>query len=160
MKVLLIRHSTAVGPYEAPTDEMRWLSAAGRARMRQVARMVGAEVALTRIFASPLARALQTADLLAEGVGFSGAVEVWPALASEHGTSAQALAALDHAHDDDVVALVTHVPKVAVLAGHLLGRDRAPEFHTASVLALERDASGARELWVLDPERMTIVRRG
>ncbi|MCU0674900.1 MAG: histidine phosphatase family protein [Myxococcota bacterium] len=159
MKVLLIRHSTAVGPYEAPTDEMRWLSAAGRARMRLVARLVGAELTLTRIFASPLARALQTADLLAEHTGFAGAVEVWPALSAEHGTSAQALAALDHVRDDDVVALVTHVPKVAVLAGHLLGRDRVPEFHTATVLALHRDATGARELWTLDPERMTIVRR-
>jgi phosphohistidine phosphatase len=159
MKVLLIRHSTAVGPYEAPTDEMRWLSAAGRERMRRVATLVRGELVPTRIFASPLARALQTADLLAEGAGFAGAVEVWPALSAEHGTSAQALAALDHAADDDVVALVTHVPKVAVLAGHLLGRDRVPEFHTGTVLALERDASGARELWTLDPERLRLLRR-
>ncbi|MCB9619649.1 MAG: histidine phosphatase family protein [Sandaracinus sp.] len=159
MKVLLIRHSTAVGPYEAPTDEMRWLSGAGRARMRHVAALVRDELVPTRIFTSPLARTIQTADLLAEGVGFEGAVEVWPALAAEHGTSAQALAALDHAHDHDVVALVTHVPKVAVLAGHLLGRDRVPEFQTGTVLALERDGRGARELWTLDPERMQIVRR-
>ncbi len=159
MKVLLIRHSTAVGPYEAPTDDMRWLSAAGRARMRRVAALVRSELTITRIFASPLARALQTADLLAEGIGFDGEVVVWPALAAEHGTSAQALAALDHVGDDDVVALVTHVPKVAVLAGHLLGRDRVPEFQTGTVLALERDPLGARELWTLDPDRMALLRR-
>lgn len=159
MKVLLVRHSTAVGPYEAPTDDMRWLSAAGRARMRRVAALVRSELTITRIFASPLARALQTADLLAEGIGFDGEVVVWPALAAEHGTSAQALAALDHVGDDDVVALVTHVPKVAVLAGHLLGRDRVPEFQTGTVLALERDPLGARELWTLDPDRMVLRRR-
>lgn len=159
MKVLLVRHSTAVGPYEAPTDEMRWLSAAGRARMRTVAAMIAAELRPTRIFSSPLARALQTADLLAEGTGFRGAVEVWPSLASEHGTRAQALGALDQASDADVVALVTHVPKVSVLAGYLLGDDDVPSFDTGSVLALERTPSGeARMLWHLDADAMTLVR--
>ncbi|MBX3246193.1 MAG: histidine phosphatase family protein [Myxococcales bacterium] len=159
MKVLLVRHSTAVGPYEAPTDEMRWLSAAGRTRMRTVASMIAAELRPTRIFTSPLARAVQTADLLAEGTGFRGEVEVWPALAAEHGTSAQALAALDQATDGDVVALVTHVPKVAVLAGHLLGREHVPSFHTGTTLAVERAPSGgARLLWHLDPEGMRFIR--
>lgn len=159
MRVLLIRHSTAVDAYGAPTDETRWLTSEGRARMREVAAVVAREVVPTRIFTSPLVRAVQTADLLAEGTGYSGAVEVHAPLAAEHGTTAQALAVLERAGERDVVALVTHAPKVRVLAGHLAAVDRMPSFRTGAVCAIDvgRDGKGHFAFWI-EPDSGRVLR--
>lgn len=159
MRVLLIRHSIAVDPYGAPTDEMRWLTSEGRDRMRSVAQRVRREATPNRIFTSPLVRAVQTADLLAQGTGYSKAVEVHPPLAAEHGTTAQALSILDRLDHGDTVALVTHAPKVRVLAGHLAGVDRLPGFRTGTVCAVDisRTGKGSFGFW-LDPESDEAIR--
>ena len=158
MKVLLVRHSTAVDPYEAPTDDTRWLTAAGRARMRRVAERVAGEAAPTRIFTSPLVRAVQTAEILAGVGGFEGPLEVHPPLAVEYGTTAQALAVLEKMPADAVVALVTHAPKVRVLAGHLSGQGHMPGFRTGSVCCVELGEAGGRFEWMLDPETLQLHR--
>ncbi len=148
-----MRHSTAVDPYEAPTDESRWLTAAGRARMRVTAPLLGSRLQFTHLFTSPLVRAVQTADLLAEGTGFAGPIQAHAGLAAEYGTTAQALSVLDRLPDNAVVGLVTHAPKVRVLAGHLAGRTQMPGFRTGSacVIDITRDDRRSIAFW-LDPE--------
>ena len=149
-----MRHSTAVDPYAAPTDETRWLTAEGRARMRTLAPHVEKALGpLTHLFTSPLVRAVQTADLLAEGIGFKGAITVHQALAAEFGTTAQALSVLETLDERATVALVTHAPKVRVLAGHLSGEEMLPGFRTGSACCIDIDRSGTGKIafW-LDPE--------
>ena len=151
-----MRHSSAVDPYDADTDEQRWLTEAGRERMRRVAPVVVRELRPTHIYTSPLVRAVQTAEILA-GAAELDAVRVHGALAVEHGTSAEALAVLDSHRDGDVVTLVTHEPKVRVLAGHLGDLTHVPGFHTAGALAIEI-VRGAppRVLFWLDSKRLEL----
>ena len=148
MRVLVIRHSTAVDPYAAATDETRWLTEAGRRRIRRVGKLLLTEAPPTRIFVSPLVRAVQTAEALAAEVGLEGPIEATPVLAPEHGTTAQVCALLEDVGPGETVALVSHAPKVRVLAGHLAGEVSVPGFRTGSVCAIQ---DGAFEFWI-DPE--------
>ena len=154
-----MRHSTAVDPYGAPTDESRWLTSEGRVRMRNLVPVLGDALGpVSHFFTSPLVRAVQTADLLAEGLGFPGAVEVHRPLAAEFGTTAQALSVLEDMDPRATVVLVTHAPKVRVLAGHLSGRPQMPGFRTASACAvdIDRQGNGKVAFW-LDPEPARIL---
>ncbi len=155
MRVVLIRHSLAVDPYGAPTDETRWLTDDGRVRMRQVA----AELArlglnYSAVYTSPLVRAVQTAEILAHHhPSFEGPIEVHPPLCPDHGTTAQALSPLDRAGSDDVVVFVGHEPKIRVLAGHLSGLGRMPGFQPGSVCLVHVDVAEGRGAfeWMMDP---------
>lgn len=149
MKVLIIRHSSAVDPYAAPSDELRWLTAAGRERMQSVAKLIGAKVTITQIYTSPLVRAVQTAEILGLGIGYGGEIQVHGGLASEYGTTAQALSVLEKHNDNDVIALVSHAPKVRVLAGHLSGERKLQGFTTAATCCV--DTSTPKIDWFLDP---------
>ena len=142
-----MRHSTAVDPYEAPTDETRWLTGEGRARMRALTPALRDALGpLTHMFTSSLVRAVQTADLLGEGLGFEGAITVHRPLAPEFGTTAQALSVLEGLDPKATVALVTHAPKVRVLAGHLSGEATLPGFRTASACCVDIDRNGVGKI--------------
>src|SRR5262245_19157912 len=66
MHVLLVRHGTATSPDFAPTDEMRWLTDTGRLGVREIGRtLVGMGLRFSRMYTSPLVRAVQTAEILA-----------------------------------------------------------------------------------------------
>jgi len=158
--VLVARHSTAVDPYAAPSDDTRWLTSEGRSRMRRVATAIAGETKPTHIFTSPLVRAVQTAEILASGLAHDGPLEVHVPLSVDYGTTAQALAVLDDLPDDAVVALVSHMPKVRILAGHLANEERVPAFRTGSVFCVELSSSraSARFRWMLDPEPLRFSR--
>lgn len=157
MRVLLVRHAAAISQVACSTDEVRWLTTDGRATARRVGRAL-AELGLpiTCIYTSPLVRAVQTAEILADTTSFTGPLEVHEPLALERGTTAQALSPLDHAGDDDVVVLVTHEPKIRVLAGHLCGLRGFPGFQTAGacLVEYERVRQRGRFQWMLDPETL------
>ncbi|NLY95442.1 MAG: histidine phosphatase family protein [Myxococcales bacterium] len=129
MRVLVLRHGQAVDSFEALTDEQRWLTPTGRARVARMADVLVAEGWAPRvIFTSPLVRAVQTAEILAAASPRLERVEVNVALAPERGTTAQALACLDELDKNDTVALVSHEPKVRVLTGHLAQLAHLPIF--------------------------------
>lgn len=157
LKVVLVRHSTAVDPYDADTDEQRWLTSAGRERMRRVAPLLVGKLRPTHIYTSPLVRAVQTSEILAGEAGLD-TVTVHGALAVEYGTTAEALSVLDPHSPGDVVVLVTHEPKVRVLAGHLAGLSLVPGFHTGGAMAVEfPEASPVAELlWWLDSKTLEL----
>lgn len=78
----LIRHAEAVQRVPGGVDEFRYLTCRGRSRFRRVAaalRKLGIDPDF--IVTSPKVRALQTAEILAEGIRFSGEVIVAPLLA-------------------------------------------------------------------------------
>lgn len=151
MRVLLVRHGIAVGYYDAPSDEARWLTPEGRAGVHSVAkRLRELDVAPTRMLMSPLVRAAQTATILA-GDGFTGPLEVNSALSPEYGTSAQALAPLDEFDDDDTVVLVGHEPKIRGLAAHLAGSSPLPPFYPGAACMVEWTQGVGRFVFLLDP---------
>jgi phosphohistidine phosphatase SixA len=117
------------------------------------------ELRYSLIYTSPLVRAVQTAEILAATQpGFDGPLEVLSALSTEEGSAAQALSPLDRAGDDELIVMVTHMPKVGVLAAHLGQLAGAPSFRTGSVCLLSRQGSKGRFEWMLDPDTCELRR--
>lgn len=156
MRVVLVRHGEAVDTHAVSSDAVRYLTARGRRAVRQVgAALVEHGVSLTRIYTSPLVRAVQTAEILAGAVGLEGPVEVWAPLAG--GTTAHALAALDHALEDDVVALVGHEPSIRTMAAHLTGFARFPGFRTGGACIVDWRGDAGSFQWALDPKTLARI---
>jgi len=154
-----MRHGAAVDPNVAGGDPPRWLTPDGRRTVREQAkRIVGLEAAPSVILASPLVRAMQTAELIASGTGFEGEVRVAQELHPSFGTTAGAVEALLSAHAPVVVG-VGHEPTIRVLASHLAGRN-LPVFRTSMVccVRIEPDGSSHGE-WLLDPtQKVPLIR--
>lgn len=155
-----MRHGEAVDMRSAPTDALRWLSDAGRRSTHRVGKALARlDLPYSCIYTSPLVRAVQTAEILAAThPGFDGPIEVHPALASEEGTTAQALEPLDHAGEHDVVVLVTHMPKVEILGAHLCQMQHFASFRTAAASLIEVDQGVGAFRWMLDPETLELQR--
>lgn len=135
MKLYLIRHADAVREDVVGSDSDRWLSLRGREDARVLARLLrGEQVSLDAIVSSPLVRAIQTAELVANGLDFLGAVEVLPSLAPgcHPRRAAEELAARGRA-----IAVVGHAPGMSALAAFVLGRPGFPAFQTAQCAAIE-----------------------
>lgn len=138
MQLYLIRHAEAVSEEVAGGDHDRWLSARGRDAARGLAALLREQrVVLDVMISSPVPRALQTAELVAIGLGFAGVVEVEPALAPgvhprrvASGLAASGLA----------IAIVGHEPTLSVLAALLIEQPTFPAFRTAQCCAIERGA--------------------
>lgn len=134
MRLWLLRHGEAEA--RAPSDEVRELTAAGRAEVLRSALQLQ-EAKLQLILASPYVRAQQTAALVRQQLGWPGEVRSvsWatPDGAPEHALQELALLEVEE------LLLVTHNPFVGELAGWLLhGHRQAPvAMGTASLLCLE-----------------------
>jgi phosphohistidine phosphatase len=152
-RVYLVRHGEA-GP--DPDDAARVLTTRGREAVEAVAlrlRAAGLEVAEIRH--SGLARARQTADVLARHLAPARGVAVMEGLGPDDDPRRAATALASAA---DPVMLVGHLPHLARLAGLLLGGDRAAvRFEPGTALGLGRGPDG----WVLDwmlPPRLAAER--
>ncbi|HVV88299.1 MAG TPA: histidine phosphatase family protein [Kofleriaceae bacterium] len=138
MKLYLIRHADAVPEDVAGSDHERWLSLRGREAARGLARLLRDQgVELDAVATSPLPRAVQTAELVAAGLDYLGAVTVVPSLAPgcHPRRAAELLATLGGA-----VAVVGHEPGISGLGAYVLGRPAFPPMRTAQCCALDRGA--------------------
>ncbi len=123
MQLFFLRHADA-DPNEdgSISDEKRQLTEKGLKQARQLARMLKTwEVAPTRLYSSPLMRAKQTADIVAEAVKVSVAVrrELAP------GFDAEAVNILTRdMHGDASVMFVGHEPDFSAIIGQLIGGGR------------------------------------
>ena len=160
MRVLLVRHAEAVDTHSATTDHDRWLTDEGRRTATQVGRaLVGLELAYSHIYTSPLVRAVQTAEVLAAThPDFDGPLEVRRALSVDQGSAAQALEPLERADDDSLIVMVTHMPKISVLATYLGQLASPPSFRTCSVCLLRIHDGEGRLEWMLDPRTLALER--
>ncbi len=156
MRVLLVRHAEAVNARSVSSDAERWLTAAGRATARAVGETLARmDLRFTTVLTSPLVRAVQTAEVLVEAQpGFEGVVRVHRPLANEQGTTAQALAPVDESSEEALILMVTHMPRVGMLASQLAGLERTPSFRTSEVCLIEVNAGRGRAQWMLDPDTL------
>ena len=84
VEVFLIRHAEAVQETLARSDPHRHLTANGRRQARALGdRLRWHDCAPTHIWSSPRVRAIQTAELVASGLGCELTVEAMPALAPD-----------------------------------------------------------------------------
>jgi phosphohistidine phosphatase len=142
MIVHLVRHAEAVERSPEIPEEQRFLTKRGRTRFRKVAtslRKSGIHPDL--ILTSPLIRAVQTAEILAQALKFKGDLLVAPPLA--HGFQAQQfhqlLAQFPRAKE---IALVGHEPELGALASALLDTEVACTLQKGATISFKMARQG------------------
>ncbi|WP_337176641.1 phosphohistidine phosphatase SixA [Paludisphaera sp.] len=156
-EVYIVRHGIAVEPGtpKIPDDE-RPLTPKGEKRTRAIGdALAELELPLKRIVTSPLPRARQTAEILADRLGMSKKLEVEPILRA--GTDAREIADWLSRQPAPPLMIVGHNPALdELLSLLLLGSPNALpfEFKKGAVAAVRRPSiAGARHslLWAVQP---------
>ncbi len=155
----LVRHAIAEDRGDAwPDDAKRPLTRKGIGRMRQIARglrTLGVEIDL--VLASPLVRAKQTAELLANGLKPAPSLTVISAL-SPGVRPPQAVDAIQPYRKARGLALVGHEPDLGELAAWLIGAKAPLPFKKGGVCRIEFDgppAQGAGQVsWFATPKML------
>ncbi len=146
MKVVLIRHAHAVDQHAATTDDSRHLTLRGRDVARRVGERLRADgVVYDAMVTSPLVRAVQTAELVAQGARYGGEIEAIVALAPG-GTVRRVVEELEGR--GAAVVAVGHEPGISAMAAHLAGRHSHPSLRPGQVLIFE----AGRLVYSLDPD--------
>jgi phosphohistidine phosphatase len=131
MRLYVVRHAEAA---PGDPDELRTLTAEGRAQARALAERLGTErPALDAVLTSPLLRARETAAAIADAVGVEAEVEERLAPGA---TAADVRAAV--VGRGDRVAVVGHQPDCGEIVAELSGGP-APRFPPASVHTIDLD---------------------
>ena len=158
MRLLIIRHADAgdADPRRYPDDRTRPLTDHGRRVHRAVATALARmDLRPTRLYTSPLRRALETAAITSEALG-GPAPEVLDAL-SDHFSVPDLLDVLARQPHDALVACVGHEPSLSGFAALLLHPQGAVRIAMpkSGVLGFESAGpptpGGARLLFALPP---------
>lgn len=144
MKIYLVRHGDAVPEEDAGSDRDRWLSRRGRDAARVLGRLLreqglAIEFPPDLIVCSPLPRAVQTAELLAESLDYIGVIESLRSLEPSGQPQVSAPMVLERARQGErkSILVVGHEPSISALGAFLLGRPSFPAFRTAQACAIE-----------------------
>jgi phosphohistidine phosphatase len=154
MKLYLVRHAVAIERSGTTPDASRYLTPQGRSAFRKIVRRVRkAGIAPEVIFTSPLLRAVQTAEILAERLKHEGPVVVASELSP--GFDERALRSLlADAGGLAEAAFVGHEPDLGDLAATLLSLPGGFPLRKGAVVALEVEGSAKRGagkfLWMED----------
>jgi phosphohistidine phosphatase len=163
MNLYLVRHGTA--SHVAPCDAERELTAEGRREAEIVGRaLMKLGVVHDAILASPLVRARQTAEIIAERLGRPGTVMVVEELCNGHSTAAL-LRAVHPRGEEKGMVLVGHMPSLAEHLNLLIGATPTANtvFGTATAAAVRMTdwRQGAGELhWFLRQAQLAAIAAG
>lgn len=139
MKLIIVRHAAAIERTPGVPEELRYLTSEGRAFARKTARTMlknGVEPSL--ILSSPLARSVQTADILAEALSFIGPVVVTNELSP--GFDRLALLRLLQTYGQvDELLLVGHEPDLGGVVAELLELREPYAFKKGAAIKLKAD---------------------
>jgi phosphohistidine phosphatase len=151
LHVLLVRHGKAEDGHPLG-DGARALTDEGREEFREHAQQIARYATLEGIYSSPLVRAVQTAEILAEACGVAR-IEIKGELDADR-ASARSIEALARAAGPGW-ALVGHNPSMAETLGHLLGHPGGvPQFRKGGVAALTPSPGVPWQLvWMASPGR-------
>ena len=142
MIIHLVRHAEAIERSPLIPEEHRYLTARGRNRFRKVAsrlKKTGMEPEV--ILTSPLIRAVQTAEILAQTLKFKGELLVTALLA--HGFQqedfSELLQGFPRAKE---IAFVGHEPELGALVRILLAADSACTLNKGATISFTTDPEG------------------
>jgi phosphohistidine phosphatase len=161
-ELYLVRHAIASPRGRRwPDDTQRPLTRVGRDRfVRGVRGLRALGVQVDVVYTSPLVRARQTADLLAEGLAGTPPVHELPALAPGR-TPAPLLRILARAGQPRRIALVGHEPELGAVLAWLLGCERPIPLKKGGMsrvdLAGSRVKGGGQLVWFLPPRMVRAV---
>src|SRR5262249_1023716 len=122
MDVYVIRHGIAheLGEKNEFMDEKRTLTSDGRAKMREAARgMARLGIALDLMLTSPLVRAAETAEIVADALGLKKN-DIRPAASLSPGSAPETLFADIKATNAHSIALVGHQPDLGDLVSRIV----------------------------------------
>ncbi len=131
-RVYLVRHAKAE-PHGDGDDDARRLTPEGRDRFAALLRGIRSRLRVVRVLTSPLARARETAELLAEATG--APLEPEPRLAAGRSGAREVVAMVRRAAPG--TALVGHNPEIAEALAHLAEEDL--DVKPGAVAALDVD---------------------
>jgi phosphohistidine phosphatase len=150
MQVYLLRHGIAEEGHVGMRDADRELTAEGKRKLRETLRVLtNADVAPSLILSSPLARAVQTADLARGLLKIKADVLRTKAL-SPNSTVEQVWEELRVHRDEAELMLVGHEPLFSRLAAYLLGAiELRLDFKKGAVLRVDIESFGHQPKGVL-----------
>ena len=163
MQIYIVRHALAElrENWEQP-DEARPLTKKGRKKMARVARgLFNLQTKISHLYASPLVRAVQTAEILAERFKLKPAAQT--ELLVPEASPELILPFLNQHEEDDALALVGHEPHVSALLAFLLtGETRAQvPFKKGGVALLEASkpvrAGQCALCWLMEPGQLAAL---
>jgi len=140
--IILVRHAIAEDRHRAG-DGARGLTGEGRRRFRKQALRLARKVPIRRIISSPLVRAVQTAELLAEACELDR-VEIHESLAPAANATVRTLKLIDTLPRG--TALVGHNPSLEEVAAKLLHQTQLPYALKKGAAYVVRRGDGAGEL--------------
>lgn len=155
MILYFVRHGKAGSP-RASNDDARELTDTGRAALRGAAPLwQRLNLRPDVVLSSPLARALQTAELVCDAVGGSPTVDDRLRPGASWGDMARAMAAHPDARH---VMFVGHEPDLSSAVTHLTGA-ASVRMRKGGLACLEfygvPEPGGAEIAWLLDPDLYT-----
>ena len=169
MNLYLLRHGIAAAKDDPAfeSDSERPLTKKGIKKFRKAAR--GIErlgISFDAILSSPLVRARQTADLVAEVLGQESCVDEIPALAPDSSPE-QLLSELSGVEGKEHVMLVGHEPFLGELAKFLLNRkndsDGVIPLRKGGICRIDIDAVPPTQPgqlhWLLTPKQLRLIAR-
>jgi phosphohistidine phosphatase len=156
MQIYLLRHGIAEDPRPGHTDPERALTTEGREKLRRVlkqARKAGVSPSL--ILSSPYRRALETAEVAVEVLGYAGKVVRTRALTPD-ASAFDAWEEIRARKDEAAILLASHEPLMSSMAAFLLHSPALQaDMKKAALMRVDCDGFGpeARGVlkWMLTP---------
>lgn len=145
--MFLVRHAEAVDETIELRDPHRHLTPRGRTQARALGdRLRWHDCGPTHLYASPLVRAVQTAEIVCTTIGGDAGVEILPQLAPD-GSAREVVARVRALPADAEVMLVGHEPSISAIAALLSGRHDFPALAKAEAVRLDDGALRWRFAW-------------
>jgi phosphohistidine phosphatase len=161
VRILIVRHAHAVDEAPGLDDGGRFLSGRGRRTMRGVAAWLArkGERRPRTIWTSPLVRAVQSAEILAEHADIEDDVVAIPELSPSYDARAliERLATFAASANSEALALVGHEPSLSTLGAMLLREASIPSLKKAAVLGLSWSAGESERWFLLDPKTLKVT---
>jgi phosphohistidine phosphatase len=162
LELYLVRHAIAADRgSDYPDDSKRPLTSAGIARFRKEAKALAElDVGIDLVISSPLTRAKQTAEILAQALATRPSVTLSDSLAPA-GTPASVFQELAKHMRKGRIALVGHEPNIGELAGRLIGSRTPIEFKKGAICRIDFEVfppKGSGQLrWFLTPKMLRSI---
>ena len=159
LELYLVRHGIAADRgSDYPDDSKRPLTTAGISRFRKEAKALAAlDVGIELIISSPLTRAKQTAEILAQAMTDKPSVTLSDSLAPA-GTPASVFQELAKHMRKGKIALVGHEPNIGELAARLIGSRTPIEFKKGAICRIDFEVfppKGSGQLrWFITPKML------
>lgn len=164
MDLYILRHGKAEGARPGSSDMNRRLTERGREEIISVGRWIAAQgIRFDLIAASPLARAQETAAIVADALGQRESLVTWKVLAPDGNPDAVYLEIGKH-KDARAILLVGHEPQLSVLISWIVSREgiAAIAFSKGSLAKIREfmfSGSPSGELhWLLTAKQMAGLR--